>query len=230
MHIERSRFLLLATAIAAGACTINTENANQDAAAPANVPPSDSPASDAGTGGETSLTQDASEASSSQEASSEAGDAGSDVLKTQDSQVACDDSVGTPADCSNLTLSPCEEGYSTTLCYQAVAYLKPKVAIAVQDCLQKAATKDTGMCDASRVCVLDSLKNACHVPAAPECLEFANACNLLTGACLVDGFSEEVYRQQFLGCIVEGCTCSPEDSADKCQAEIVTGCFYAFQE
>ena len=188
MRIDRSRFFILTTALAAasGCTVINEQSADSGAATDSGT------TTDSG-GGDATLDSgtDTAPGETSSETSSEAGDT-SDA-STDGDGATCTDDVPAPSDCATiLTGTGCHDTTGTlptpadNSCGNWVADLKPREAKAAQDCLtaamNAAADPDAGIgptCEGIdwSNCALDALGTSCtDDTAAVYCEGILTAC------------------------------------------------------
>jgi hypothetical protein len=188
MRIDRSRFLILTTALAAaGGCTV-INNDNADATATDSGTSSDSGSGDATLETSTDTAPGETRGETSSETSSEAA--------TDGDGAACTDDVPAPSDCASiLTGVGCHDATlptpADTSCGHWVADLKPREAKAAQDCLVAAMTAagaDAGGADADAgmptcegidwsSCAANALATSCDDPTATVyCEGILSAC------------------------------------------------------
>jgi hypothetical protein len=175
MRIDRSRFLVLVGALAAGACTVNSENTQTGDGGGSQTADSGS-STDGGTDGPAVEGGDAS-------GGDDGGEGG-----------VCDDTVGSAADCSTLAdAGNADAGCGTTAAQQCAALntnLKPKVARAALACALAAAD----VCPQSfYTCAKQALNAACADSTAnADCTDIVGNCSGATAAdchALVDGLN-----------------------------------------
>jgi len=166
MNVNRSRFLLLTAALAAGAggCTINNTTVNGDGGASQDASVSDSTTGDGG-GGDAGTDS--------------AGDDGGDGGEGG----TCDDTVGTVPDCAMLADAGVGDG--GTSCAQGTAFpaacgawaanLKNKVAASAINCAVALPSCESGAGLAT--CLSGAINAACNDSTA------ATTCNAITAIC-----------------------------------------------
>lgn len=149
MNIDKASFLLLAGALAAGACTITSSTGGTD--------------DDDGTG---ATGAGATGAGTTTDGGSGGGDGGMGGAGGG----TCDDSMGTAADCS-LAMTSCTEGVAViddiTLCNVAADFFKPGVAEEATNCIVNLDTANT--CEDALLCRDAALNNACDDDVVVEC-------------------------------------------------------------
>ncbi|MGZ3421368.1 MAG: hypothetical protein ACXWUG_21045 [Polyangiales bacterium] len=145
MKVDRSRFLLLAAALSANACTINNNTTNADAA----------PATDTGTTSADSTTTDTTVDDTSALDASDAADA------TDSAETLCTDEGAAVTACSGTTAGGCVLD-SVPQCTTYPQYFKPKVAKAAVDCLAALPTCEGTM--EVFACGYSALEGACPDP------------------------------------------------------------------
>jgi hypothetical protein len=149
MKVDRSRFLLLAAALSANACTIVNNTTNNDAAA----------ATDTGTSGSDTGADSTIDSSIDDSSSDVALDAPADATDATDSaETLCTDEGAAVTACSGTTAGGCVLD-AVPQCTSYPQYFKPKVAKAAVDCLAALPT-----CEGTTevfACGFSALEGAC---------------------------------------------------------------------
>jgi hypothetical protein len=127
MKIDRSRFLLLAAALSANACTIIDERSKADSAVDTDTGSDTADATSADT-----AVSDTADGAASDSVVTDAADASdaTDAVDTSDVPM-CTNEGGSPAACSKVT--SCLE--ATSLCEDYLKYFKSKISQKAIDCL-----------------------------------------------------------------------------------------------
>jgi hypothetical protein len=201
MRIDRSRFFILTTALAAASgCTVINNEQAADGGGTDSGTTADSGTGDATLGDSSSDTapSETSSETSSEVSSETSSDGGSDA------DAACTDDVPAPSDCASiLTGTGCHDATLPTpadnSCGNWVADLKPREAKAAQDCLvakmTAAADPDAGEAGIGPTCegidwsncALDALATSCtDDTAAVYCEGILTACAALSADAAAD--------------------------------------------
>jgi hypothetical protein len=168
--VDRSRFLLLAAALSANACTI-VNNTNADAG-----PDTGTSGSDTGADTTVDSATDDTATDSALDASdaSDASDATDATDATDAAETLCTDEGSAVSACSGTTAGGCDLDV-VTQCTTYPQYFKPKVAKAAVDCLAALPT-----CEGTTevfACGYSALEGACPDP------EVATFCASLVAIC-----------------------------------------------
>jgi hypothetical protein len=165
MKIDRSRFLLLAAALSANACTIIDNRGKTDAA-----PGDDSAAGDTG----------AADVSVDDTATSLDSATTADSTDASDTPLCTDEGVTAPA-CAGTTPGGCTlDGLA--VCTQFPTYFKPRSAKLAVDCLLMAPTCEGVIPDPLWECGLTALKGACpDATVDAYCATLAGSCDADAG-------------------------------------------------
>ncbi len=162
MNIDKASFLLLAGALAGGACVV-TSSDDDDGGSTTTTSSSTGGQGGDGAGGATTSNG----GSGGQGGTGGAGGSGGG---------ACDDSVGTAADCTMVATS-CFEGLSG-FCDVAADYFKPALAEMATECI--VALVDSGDpntdCDAELECRDQAMAAACPEDVSVECAALVGDC------------------------------------------------------
>jgi hypothetical protein len=198
MRIDRSRFFIFTTALAAasGCTVINEQNADGGGATDTGT------AVDSGTGDATLDSGTGSDTAPSETSSETSSEASTDA--STDADAACTDDVPAPSDCASiLTGTGCHDPSiptaADTSCGHWVADLKPREAKAAQDCLvakmTAAADPDAGEAGIGPTCegidwsncAADALATSCtDDTAAVYCEGILTACAALASDAAAD--------------------------------------------
>ncbi len=178
MKIDKSSFLVLATAIAASGCIIQTSDSDGD-----------------GGGGQTATNTDTSSsgnAGGGGTATSTGSGGGGQGGQGGQGGAPCDDEVGLPGDCAAAATS-CKEGFvDVDLCNIAKKYFKPKVAENAVSCIVALAAE--AVCDDVYKCRNDALGMACADETANDlCADIASSCKVTADEChkVADGLNAD---------------------------------------
>lgn len=122
---------------------------------------------------------------------------------------SCDDSAGTPGDCTAFDETDC--GFERSYCLDAIAHLKPKVAEAATACMLEDTDCSTSGID-PYACLRTALGGACPDATNDEfCADAVVACNdgeaIDAAGChaLVDGLNEDGLAL-VTSCVDDGCS------------------------
>jgi hypothetical protein len=192
MNIDKAAFLLLATAIAGGACIIQDGDGDND---------------DGGAGSGNSGASGGQGGSDGGQGGSDGGQGGSEGGQGGSGGGECNDEIGAPGDCS-ATVTACSEGIDIGLCNQAIDYFKPAVAEEAVACIL--ALDTAAMCADVYACRNDALANACVDDSTDAtCADFAGSCAIDEAEChlFLDGMSQAGRDATILQCgpSAEGC-------------------------
>lgn len=185
MNMDRTRFLALATLIAAGGCVTKKVNTDSDGGG--------------GVGGTTATG--GSGAGGAGGVGGGAGGAGGGV---------CDDSVGAPGDCGPADATVCGQ-FAVDACEGAKSYFKPRIAELAVDCIT--ALDPISDCLPVYQCRSDALNQACDDPTADVlCQEIIDACDASGNATTmdechsyVDGLNDAGRALMQADCGTDGC-------------------------
>lgn len=168
MNIDRSRFLLLAAALSANACTIIDNRGHNDAAV----------ADDTGSADTGTTADDTGSPIDGGDASLDASDAASDG-ETGDAALCTDEGITVPA-CSP-TGTGCATDGGNPACSTITSYFKPKAAKLAVDCLNALPTCEGTTTDPVWDCAYSALEGACPDSTV------TSYCDGLAAACAADG-------------------------------------------
>jgi hypothetical protein len=169
LKVDRSRFLLLAAALSANACTI-VNNTNADAGAP------DTGTTSGDTGADSTIDTSMDDTASDSALGETSTDSATDTAET-----LCTDEGMAVTACSGTTAGGCDLDL-VTQCTTYPQYFKPKVAKAAVDCLAALPT-----CEGTTevfACGYSALEGACPDP------EVATFCASLVAICAGDAGAE----------------------------------------
>jgi hypothetical protein len=163
MNIDRSRFLLLAAALSANACTI-IDNRGKTDAAPA--------ADDTGSAGDTSVEDTGTVDSAAADVS--------DARDASDAPMCTDEGITVPA-CSGTTPGGCVLD-TAAVCTQFPTYFTPRAAKLAIDCALMSPACEGVVPDPLWQCGLNALKGACpDATVDGYCTTLASTCAAADG-------------------------------------------------
>lgn len=166
MKIDKASFLLLAGALSAGACIIESNGSDDDGSGATGSGATGATGATGGTGGSGGDAVGGAGGSEGGAGGGTGGQGGG----------TCDDSMGTPADCTSNPTS-CLEGLSP-FCQTAADYFKPAVAQQATECIIAlgVGTSDAEDCQLELECRDAAVAAACPEDVSVECAALVGDC------------------------------------------------------